>query len=237
MSNNHKNDKEKADDILDLEEIKTTEACSEKASDQNKVPQASSGQKKEDKKEADPAPLDQTEVLENQVEEEIEELKSKMQGLNDKYLRLMAEFDNFKRRTAREYEKMVEYAGEKLILEIIEVRENLERALKTGEILGPEAQAFVAGMKLIFDKLETILSRQGLEVFCDCGEKFDPELHDALLKAPHEKIKEEHVAQVCEKGYKLKGRVIKHAKVIVSSGAPEFDLETEEKEKKKPDQK
>jgi molecular chaperone GrpE len=237
MTNQHKNEKQKADDILDLDEIKTPKQATEQVPGQAQETDAGHSQKKENKKEADASPVDQTEVLENQVEAEIEDLKGRLQGLNDKYLRLMAEFDNFKRRTAREYEKMVESAGEKLILEIIEVRENFERALETGKSLTPEAQAFVQGMKLIFDKLESILARQGLEVFCEHGEEFDPELHDALMKQPHEKIKEEHVAQVCEKGYKLKGRVIKHAKVIVSSGVPEFDLETEAKDKKDTDSK
>lgn len=206
---NHKNE----DEMLEVEEKKHTPEKNETQQNASENSEQAAG----------PASLeiDETQKLENQVEAEIVDLNERLGGLNDKYLRLMAEFDNFKRRTAREYEKLVEGANERLILEIIDVRENMERALKTGETLPAESQGFLTGIKLIFDKLENILKRQGLEVFCEKGDEFNPELHDAMIKVPHAEINEEHIAEVCEKGYKLKGRVIKHAKVMVSSGAPE----------------
>jgi molecular chaperone GrpE len=155
-------------------------------------------------------------------EKEIDELKSKIEASNDKYLRLMAEFDNFKRRTAKEYQQLIEQANEKLIQDIIEVRENFERAFKHHKE-GADLPAFFEGMKMIFAKLDTVLHKHGLEVYCEAGQEFDPGLHDAMMKTAHDTIPEEHIAEVCEKGYKLKGKVIKHSRVVVSSGKPSAD--------------
>jgi molecular chaperone GrpE len=74
-------------------------------------------------------------------------------------------------------------------------------------------------MKLIFAKFDGVLAKSGLEPFGAPGELFDPQLHDALMKAPSDTIAEDHIAEVFEKGYRLKKRVIRHAKVVVSSGA------------------
>ncbi len=146
----------------------------------------------------------------------IEELSGQLEAANDKYLRLMAEFDNFKRRSAKEYERMIEAANEKLMKDITEVRENFERAFKSNA----SGDKFLEGMRLIFAKLNTILQKHGLETYAEAGQKFDPELHDALMRMPHDKIEEGHVVEVHERGYKLKGNIIKHAKVVVSSGKP-----------------
>ena len=152
-------------------------------------------------------------------QEKINELKLSLEAANDKYLRLMAEFDNFKRRTAKEYQQLIEQANEKLIKDIIDVRENFERAFKTHKE-GADPKPFVDGMKMIFSKLDGVLHKHGLEVYSEAGQEFDPQLHDAMMKSAHETVPEHHIAEVCEKGYKLRGKVIKHSKVIVSSGKP-----------------
>jgi molecular chaperone GrpE len=151
--------------------------------------------------------------------EKIEELESKLASANDKYLRLMAEFDNFKRRTAKEYQQLIEQANEKLIKDLLDVREGFERAFKA-DTEGTDLQSFVDGMKMIFAKLDNVLHKHGLEVYCEAGQEFDPQLHDAMMNSASDKIPEHHVAEVLEKGYKLKGKVIKHSRVIVSSGKP-----------------
>jgi molecular chaperone GrpE len=156
-------------------------------------------------------------VEEQTPEQRAEELKRQLETANDKYLRLMAEFDNYKRRTGREYERLVEYASEQLMSQIIEVLENFERALDPKHCNGDSAK-FAEGVKLIYTKLDGILRRNGLEPFGKPGEQFDPERHDALMKTPHEEIPQDHIAQVFERGYKLKEKIIRHAKVIVSAG-------------------
>jgi len=161
---------------------------------------------------------------------QINELQEKLNYSNDKYLRLMAEFDNFKRRSIREFEALVEQANEKLIKDLIEVRENFERAFTKHE--GADLTSLFEGIKMTYGKFDNILRKHGLEVFGEVSQEFDPNLHDALMKAPHEEIKENHIIEVCEKGYKLKGKIIKHAKVIVSSGKSQKQ-ENEKLEEKK----
>ncbi len=150
----------------------------------------------------------------------LDDLKQQLEEQSDRYLRLMAEFDNFKKRVSRDYERLVESANEKLMGELIEVRENFERAIKTDETCA-DPKCIFDGMKLIFAKFNDVLTRNGLEPFAAAGEPFDPQLHDALMKVPDAEIPEDHIVEVFEKGYNLRKRVLRHAKVIVSSGAPE----------------
>ncbi len=161
--------------------------------------------------------IDMSEPAESEDKKKIEELTGQNAALNDKYLRLMAEFDNYKRRSAKDYERLIEAANERLIKDIIEVRENFERAFKSND----QGEKFFQGMKLNYAKLNSILQKHGLEVYAEPGHEFDPELHDALMRAPHETIPDSHITDVHERGYKLKGKIIKHAKVVVSSGKPE----------------
>jgi len=149
--------------------------------------------------------------------EEIAALRQEVAAGKDKYLRLMAEFDNYKRRSGKEYERLISGANEKLILEMVEVRENFERALKSGGA-GGEFAPFYEGMKLIFSKYDEVLTRHGLTPFAAAGEPFDPMIHDALMKAPNARIPADCVTEVFERGYRLNDKVIKHARVVVSSG-------------------
>ncbi|MBD3242748.1 MAG: nucleotide exchange factor GrpE [Chitinivibrionales bacterium] len=155
-----------------------------------------------------------------QVEETAEVLGERLKAAQDKYIRLLAEFDNYKRRTSREYERMVEAANEGLMKDLTEVRENFERALKAGND-NAAGEGFVQGMRLIFNKFDEVLGKNGLEPFGEEGDEFDPAIHDALMKTPHESVAEDHIAQVVERGYRLRGHVIKHARVLVSAGAPQ----------------
>ncbi|HEX2956311.1 MAG TPA: nucleotide exchange factor GrpE [Chitinispirillaceae bacterium] len=151
--------------------------------------------------------------------ETVDDLKAEIKNWNDRYLRLMAEFDNYKKRSSREYQALVDSANERLMTDLVEVRENFERAVKNGE-KSTDYNVLFDGLKLIFSKFDTVLSKHGLEIFGAPGEEFDPMIHDALMKAVHNEIPEDHVADIYERGYKLKGKVMKHARVIVSSGKP-----------------
>jgi molecular chaperone GrpE len=149
---------------------------------------------------------------------EVEALRQEVEAGKDRYLRLMAEFDIYKRRSSKEYERLISGANEKLVLEMVEVRENFERALKSGEA-GGDFAPFYEGMRLIFSKYDEVLSRNGLTAFAEVGEPFDPMIHDALMNAPNAKVPADSIAEVFERGYRLKDKVIKHARVIVSSGS------------------
>ncbi len=167
--------------------------------------------------------VDINDLKDNEEPEEekdpIEALEEETKEQKDKYIRLMAEFDNYKRRTGKEYERLVELANERLMIDIIEVRENLDRAIHMADE-NNDFSTFLEGMELIFNKLEDSLKKNGLSVFTEIGDEFDPEIHDAMMKAPHDDIPEDHISEIYEKGYKLKNHVIKHAKVIVSDGKP-----------------
>ncbi len=154
-------------------------------------------------------------------EEIIDELKNEIKAAADRYLRLMAEFDNYKKRTSREFERMIESANEKLMIELISVRETFELAITHGE-KGSDYKQLLDGIKLLFNKFDGILKANGLVPFAAIGDPFDPEIHDALMKMPHNDIPENHIVDIHEKGYRLKDRIVKHAKVIVSSGKPDI---------------
>ncbi len=161
---------------------------------------------------------------------DIDDLKKQVTDGNDRYIRLIAEFDNYKKRTSREYERQVESANEKLMLDMIDVRESFERAIKCSDT-GNDYSALFEGMKLIFNKFDTVLNKNGLEAYAVPGDPFDPQIHDALMNAPKSGVPEGHIADVYEKGYTLKSRVIRHAKVIVSSGEPQESQENGSEEK------
>lgn len=145
---------------------------------------------------------------------EIENPDEQLDLLRETNLRLLADFDNYKRRSDRERQQLVEAADERLIGELIDVQDNFERAFKSDD----RGDTFAQGMKLTYAKLTAILKKHGLEAYGERGAEFDPELHDALICAPSESIPDSFISEVLEPGYTVKGKIIKHAKVAVSSG-------------------
>lgn len=136
----------------------------------------------------------------------------------DRYLRLMAEFDNFRRRTAKENFELIVSANQKLIGKLTEVLDNFELAFDPkNRTLTSNSEEFEKGIRLIQYKFKNILSDEGLEEL-PAGGEFDPNLHDALMQQPSDDVPENHIVQTLQKGWKVKGKVIKHAKVIVSTG-------------------
>ncbi len=136
--------------------------------------------------------------------------------LQDEKLRLYAEFDNFRRRSAKESFELMATANAKLLGKLTEVLENFYRAF---DAQGKgTAEDFEKGVKLIFGRFKEILDAEGLEEIDPVGGEFDPNLHEALLQQVSDTVPENHVIQVVSKGYKLKSKILKHAKVIVSQG-------------------
>ncbi len=196
------------------EEVSTNEPVDENQNNESNEVEENSEESEastdENKEAEEPQTID--EVL-----DEVVDFEAEMAAQKDKYVRLMAEFDNYKRRSAKEYERLVSSANKDLMMDIIEVRDNFERAISMADEKHDFAE-FLKGMRLLFTKLDDNLSKNGLTVFTEVGDEFNPELHDAMLQTPSDEIEEGHIAQIYEKGYKLKDQVIKHAKVIVSSG-------------------
>lgn len=146
-----------------------------------------------------------------------EVLKQQLADANDRNLRLMAEFDNYRRRTAKEQLELIETANGKLLEKLSEVQDNFERAFAS-ENKAQDLEAFEKGMQMIYNQFAKILTDAGLEQIDPTGAEFDPNMHEALMQQPSETVPEGHVVTVFQKGYKLKNKILKTAKVIVSSG-------------------
>ena len=144
-------------------------------------------------------------------------MKQQLAEANDRNLRLMAEFDNFRRRSAKEQLELIEVANGKLLEKLSEVQDNFERAFAS-ENKAKDLDAFEKGMQMIYNQFAKVLTDAGLEQIDPTGKEFDPNLHEALMQQPSDTIPEGHVVTVFQKGYKLKNKILKTAKVIVSSG-------------------
>ena len=134
----------------------------------------------------------------------IKRLETELVEAKDKHVRLYAEFDNFRRRTAKESFELMATANARLIGNLTEVLDNFQRAFDPKN-KGASAEDFEKGIKLIFGRFKELLEDEGLEAIDPpAGEKFDPNLHDAMLQQPSETIAENCVLQTVQKGYKLK---------------------------------
>lgn len=156
-------------------------------------------------------------AAEQPAEDPTATLKAALADANDRNLRLMAEFDNYRRRTAKEQLELIETANGKLLEKLSEVQDNFERAFAS-ENKAQDLEAFEKGMQMIYNQFAKILTDAGLEQIDPTGAEFDPNMHEALMQQPSETVPEGHVVAVFQKGYKLKNKILKTAKVIVSSG-------------------
>ena len=149
-------------------------------------------------------------------EKALEEEKAKYAELNDKYLRLFSEFDNYRKRTAKEKLDLTATASENVIKDILPVLDDFERALQNMEKNGNEAD--IQGVTLIFNKLKDTLKKKGLEEIVAMDAEFNTDEHEALTMIPApEEDKKGKVLDVIQKGYKLNGKVIRFAQVVVGN--------------------
>jgi len=141
-------------------------------------------------------------------------LESELSEARDKHLRLSAEFDNYRKRVQRERLELMKMAGTEIILSVIPVLDDLERALQSMKETDPARE----GLKLIYNKLLAILDSKGLKAMQSVGKPFDPELHDAITNIPAKSPDQKGlVADEIEKGNYLHDKVIRHAKVTVAN--------------------
>jgi molecular chaperone GrpE len=146
-----------------------------------------------------------------------EKLKEENTALNDKYLRLFAEFDNYKRRTQKERIDLLQTAGKDVVVSLLPILDNFERALKATESTN-EVGPIRDGIILVQTQLKNILGQKGLKEIESLSAVFDTDLHEAITKipAPSEDLKGKVVDEL-EKGYTLNDKVIRFAKVVVGS--------------------
>ena len=146
--------------------------------------------------------------------EKMEALAAQQAALNDKYLRLAAEYDNYRKRTAREKENTYQDAKMDTIKRFLEVYDNLERAVQQA---GDEENVHKKGMEMIFHQLESVLEKLDVTVVDPMGEAFDPERHEAVMHIESEELGENVVSQVFRKGFLLGEKVIRFAAVQVAN--------------------
>jgi molecular chaperone GrpE len=138
----------------------------------------------------------------------------KLAELNDKYIRLHADFENFRRRTNKEKSELLIYGNKDLLLKILPVYDDFERALEVIQ-KSDNKEAIVDGIKLIFNKFSSILQQSGLKEIDAKGTEFDPELHEAITKIPASPDMKGKVVDEIQKGYLLNDKIIRHSKVVV----------------------
>lgn len=150
------------------------------------------------------------------IEEELLECNQKVADLNDKYLRLFSDFDNFRKRKSLEIIEIRKTAAEDLILSLLNVVDDFERAITLLSNL-EQKDAFEEGTMLIYNKLINILKQQGLEEIDALQQDFNTDFHEAITNIPVDDDMKGKVFDVVQKGYLLNGKVIRFAKVVVGS--------------------
>lgn len=172
---------------------------------------------KKGKKEEEVQNEDLNQINEEQQAEETKETspEDQINELNDKYLRLYSEFDNYRKRTSKERLELFKTAGQDILTDLLPVLDDFERAMQNMESSN-DAEAIQTGINLIYNKFKNILENKGLKHFKSIENDFDPEVHEAITKipAPSKKLKGKVVDEI-EKGYMLNDKVIRFAKVVV----------------------
>jgi len=175
---------------------------------------------------ASPAITDkEREVLKRALEQKTREAEEE----HDKYLRLYAEFDNYRKRIQRDLVDFRKYANEQFALELLTVVDHLGLALKHATEGGNAIQGLREGVELVYKQLRDVLEKFGIKAFPAEGQPFDPSLHDAMMQAVTDEVPENTVVQVMQDGYLYHDKVLRHAKVSVSK-KPQTEQEAAAKE-------
>ena len=150
------------------------------------------------------------------LNQELAEAQKTIEDQHDKYLRLSAEFDNYRKRTMKEKAELIKNGGEKTISAILPILDDLERAVKTSET-SDDVKAMREGIELIYNKFLKVLTREGLKQIETNGQEFNTDYHEAIamIPAPTEAQKGK-ILDCVQTGYTLNDKVIRHAKVVVA---------------------
>lgn len=150
-----------------------------------------------------------------ELSKEVERLTNELNDLKDKYLRTVAEFDNYKRRRVKEILDIIERANEQFCLELLPVVDDFERSLNS-ETKSKSYKSLKQGTELIYQKLISVLKKQGIEAIVSIGQQFKPELHEAIMQIEDNEKPSNIVINEALKGYLLKDKVLRYSQVIVN---------------------
>ncbi|MBM3845550.1 MAG: nucleotide exchange factor GrpE [Verrucomicrobia bacterium] len=155
----------------------------------------------------------------NASPEELDALKAKALKADEHWanlLRTTADFENYKKRAARERQEAIKYAAEGVLERLIPVLDNFDMAMLASQAQGADLESLRTGVNMIQQQLKTALSEAGLEEVHASGQLFDPNLHEAVSQQPSADVPEGHVIQQLRKGYRLKDRLLRPATVVVA---------------------
>ena len=189
-------------------------------SEENKeleTPEEPAEEREEEQQEAAPPKAKRKQkgcTLTQEQAEQVEEALKQLDSMKDQFIRLSAEYDNYRKRTAKEKESIYQDAKMDTIAKFLEVYDNLERAVSQA---GDEENAHKKGMEMIFHQLEAVLEKLGVAIMDPMGETFDPEVHNAVMHVEDESFGENIIVEEFQKGFKLGGKVIRFSMVKVAN--------------------
>ncbi|HEY9722424.1 MAG TPA: nucleotide exchange factor GrpE [Oscillatoriaceae cyanobacterium] len=149
------------------------------------------------------------------LEARLAEKEQQYQDLDGQFRRLAADFENYRRRQSQERENLIKFAGERILERFLEVLDNFERALQTGDSADP--QQLRKGIELIHRQLQDFLAKEGVAAMEPKGQPFDPNSHEAVVQVDSSDVPDQTVLEEFRKGYTLNGRVLRHAMVKIAS--------------------
>ncbi len=156
------------------------------------------------------------------LKDEFEARTKELEEANDRHLRLQAEFENFRRRTLKEKQESLQYGQQNLVKDLLSAVDNLERALgHVEQSADADLQSVLQGVELVHRELLAALGKHGVTVVDPEGEDFDPAYHEAMGQVPSDQVAPNGVVQVLQKGYLLKDRMLRPARVLVAAAAPQ----------------
>ena len=211
-----------AEDTADTKINETTSETPANATDAPKAEEAAAKDDAPTAKEQSPKEAETEEGQSTKDEDKAEEPKTEeapaVPDWKDRYARAMADFDNFRKRTARDREDLVKSAAADVIKEILPTVDNLALALEKAKDKADDP--FVAGVKLVYDGLLKSLANQGATPLDSVGEPFDANFHEALAQLPSPEVEEGVIMNEVKRGWLLNGKLLRAAQVVVSSGKP-----------------
>ncbi len=194
-----------------------------------------SDKKEHDEKHSDPGAKEKHkhpkgDQLVKELEEKLFHMEQQYNEMLDTARRLKAEYENFKKRSETNYSERVDYETSKTVKEFISVYDNLERACAAAG-KSQSLEQFEQGVEMIVRQFKAILDKFGIEEVSEVNIEFNPEIHEALMMRESDKVSHETVVEVFEKGYKMKGKIVRHAKVIVEKPMTQVQENSTEKDK------
>jgi molecular chaperone GrpE len=152
--------------------------------------------------------------------DEMASIQADLDRFRDLAMRSQADFENYKKRTSREKDEAIKYANKSLLEKLVSIVDHFELGLEAARDEGKKSPVY-SGMSLVLKQLQDFLAENGLQPIDAVGQKFDPNLHEAIAHQPSDEVPEEHVISQTRRGYRFKDRLLRPSTVVVSSGPAE----------------